>query len=39
MAIIMDGNGLSRHIRDQVKTDALLLKDRTGMVPGLAVIL
>jgi len=39
MAIIMDGNGLSRHIRDQVKTEALLLKDRTGMVPGLAVIL
>lgn len=39
MAIIMDGNGLSRHIRDQVKTDALLLKDRTGMVPGLSVIL
>jgi methylenetetrahydrofolate dehydrogenase (NADP+)/methenyltetrahydrofolate cyclohydrolase len=36
MAIIMDGNGLSRDIRNQVKTEALLLK---GIVPGLAVIL
>ncbi|MEI8172433.1 MAG: bifunctional methylenetetrahydrofolate dehydrogenase/methenyltetrahydrofolate cyclohydrolase FolD [Deltaproteobacteria bacterium] len=39
MAIIMDGNGLSRDIRNQVKTEALLLKDRKGIVPGLAVIL
>jgi methylenetetrahydrofolate dehydrogenase (NADP+)/methenyltetrahydrofolate cyclohydrolase len=39
MAVIMDGNRISRDIRNQVKSDALRLKETRGIVPGLAVIL
>jgi methylenetetrahydrofolate dehydrogenase (NADP+)/methenyltetrahydrofolate cyclohydrolase len=39
MAVIMDGNKVSQDIRNQVTSEALLLKDAKGIVPGLAVIL
>jgi methylenetetrahydrofolate dehydrogenase (NADP+)/methenyltetrahydrofolate cyclohydrolase len=39
MAIIMDGNRLSRDVRNQVKSEAIRLKEIKGIVPGLAVIL
>lgn len=39
MAIIMDGNRISRDVRNQVKYEAIRLKETKGIVPGLAVIL
>jgi methylenetetrahydrofolate dehydrogenase (NADP+)/methenyltetrahydrofolate cyclohydrolase len=39
MAIIMDGNRISRDVRNQVTSEALRLKQNRGIVPGLAVIL
>lgn len=39
MAVIIDGNKIAREIYDKVRTDALTLKKKTGVVPGLTVIL
>lgn len=39
MAVIMDGNRISRDVRNDVASEALRLKQTTGVVPGLAVIL
>ena len=39
MAVIMDGNRISRDIRNQVKSEAIRLKETKGIIPGLAVIL
>lgn len=39
MAVIIDGNKIAQEIRDTVRTEALALKEKTGIVPGLAVIL
>lgn len=39
MAIIMDGNRISRDVRNHVTSEALRLKQNRGIVPGLAVIL
>ena len=36
---ILDGKKLSKKIEEQVKTDVIKLKEETGRVPGLAVIL
>jgi methylenetetrahydrofolate dehydrogenase (NADP+)/methenyltetrahydrofolate cyclohydrolase len=39
MAVIMDGNRISRDVRNHVASEALRLKETAGIVPGLAVIL
>jgi methylenetetrahydrofolate dehydrogenase (NADP+)/methenyltetrahydrofolate cyclohydrolase len=39
MAVIIDGNKIAQEIRQAVSKEALVLKEKTGMVPGLAVIL
>ena len=39
MAVRMDGKALSAKIREQIKAEAILLKEKTGVVPGLAVII
>ncbi len=39
MAVIMDGNRISRDVRNGVASEALRLKQTSGVVPGLAVIL
>jgi len=39
MAVIIDGNSIAQEILDTVRTEALALKEKTGIVPGLAVIL
>jgi methylenetetrahydrofolate dehydrogenase (NADP+)/methenyltetrahydrofolate cyclohydrolase len=39
MAVIIDGNKIAQGIRDMVRTQALALKGKTGIVPGLAVVL
>jgi methylenetetrahydrofolate dehydrogenase (NADP+)/methenyltetrahydrofolate cyclohydrolase len=39
MVSIIDGNRIAKDIRLQVREDALALKEKTGLVPGLAVIL
>ena len=39
MAVIIDGNKIAQEIHDMVRTEALALKKKTGIVPGLAVIL
>ncbi len=39
MAIIIDGNKIAQEVRDSVRKDALDFKEKTGIVPGLAVIL
>jgi methylenetetrahydrofolate dehydrogenase (NADP+)/methenyltetrahydrofolate cyclohydrolase len=39
MAVIIDGNKIAQEIRNEVREHALALKGKTGIVPGLAVIL
>jgi len=39
MAIVIDGKAVSRDIREELKRDALRLKQEKGVVPGLAVVL
>jgi methylenetetrahydrofolate dehydrogenase (NADP+) / methenyltetrahydrofolate cyclohydrolase len=39
MAIVIDGKAISRQIRAEIKEEALLLKEKLGLVPGLAVVL
>ncbi len=39
MAIVIDGKAISRQIRAEIKEEALLLKQKLGIVPGLAVVL
>lgn len=39
MAIIIDGKKISADIRNEIKADVIALKSRSGVVPGLAVIL
>ena len=39
MAVIIDGNKIAQEIRHEVRKQALALKEKTGIVPGLAVIL
>ena len=39
MVSIIDGNKIAKDIRLQLREDALALKETTGLVPGLAVIL
>lgn len=39
MAVIIDGNNIAQEIRQAVSKEALALKEETGVVPGLAVIL
>ncbi len=39
MAVIIDGNSIAQEIRQAVSEEALALKEKTGVVPGLAVIL
>ena len=39
MVRIIDGNKIAKDIRLQLREDALALKETTGLVPGLAVIL
>jgi len=39
MAVIIDGNKIAQEIRQEVSKEALALKEKTGVVPGLAVIL
>jgi methylenetetrahydrofolate dehydrogenase (NADP+)/methenyltetrahydrofolate cyclohydrolase len=39
MAVIIDGNKIAQEIRQAVSKETLALKEKTGVVPGLAVIL
>ena len=39
MAVIIDGNKVAQEIRQAARKDALAWKEKTGVVPGLAVIL
>jgi methylenetetrahydrofolate dehydrogenase (NADP+) / methenyltetrahydrofolate cyclohydrolase len=39
MVSIIDGNKIAKDIRMQLREEALALKEKTGLVPGLAVIL
>ncbi len=39
MALIIDGNRISKDIRSRIKEDAAQLRAKTGIVPGLAVVL
>jgi methylenetetrahydrofolate dehydrogenase (NADP+)/methenyltetrahydrofolate cyclohydrolase len=39
MAVIIDGNKIAQEIRDALRIEALTLKEKTGIVPGLAVVL
>ena len=39
MSVIINGNQISQDIRNQVKSEVLVLKEQKGIVPGLAVIL
>ena len=39
MAVIIDGNKIAQEIRQQLREETLDLKAKTGIVPGLAVIL
>ena len=39
MTVIIDGNKIAQEVRNQVREDALNFKEKTGIVPGLAVIL
>ena len=39
MAVIIDGKKIAQDILDEVRTEALRLKDRAGIIPGLAVLL
>lgn len=39
MAIRIDGKVVSAHLREQIKGEVTALKERTGVTPGLAVVL
>ena len=39
MAKVIDGSRIAQDVRAEVKAQALELKEKTGIVPGLAVIL
>ena len=39
MAVIIDGKKIARDILDEVRVEALRLKERAGIIPGLAVLL
>jgi methylenetetrahydrofolate dehydrogenase (NADP+)/methenyltetrahydrofolate cyclohydrolase len=39
MAVIIDGNKIAQEIRHEVCKEALALKEKTGIVPGLAVVM
>jgi methylenetetrahydrofolate dehydrogenase (NADP+)/methenyltetrahydrofolate cyclohydrolase len=39
MNVIIDGNKIAQEVRQQVREEALDFKEKTGIVPGLAVIL
>jgi methylenetetrahydrofolate dehydrogenase (NADP+)/methenyltetrahydrofolate cyclohydrolase len=39
MAVIIDGNKIAQEVRHAVRKEALALKEKTGVVPGLAVIM
>jgi len=39
MTVIIDGNKISQEVRHQVLKDTLDFKEKTGIIPGLAVIL
>ncbi|MCX5847931.1 MAG: bifunctional methylenetetrahydrofolate dehydrogenase/methenyltetrahydrofolate cyclohydrolase FolD [Deltaproteobacteria bacterium] len=39
MAVIIDGNKIAQDIRNEVRQSALELKERKGIIPGLAVVL
>jgi methylenetetrahydrofolate dehydrogenase (NADP+)/methenyltetrahydrofolate cyclohydrolase len=39
MAVIIDGNKIAQDIRDEVRRQALALKEEKGIMPGLAVVL
>jgi methylenetetrahydrofolate dehydrogenase (NADP+) / methenyltetrahydrofolate cyclohydrolase len=39
MTVIIDGNKIAQEVRHQVRKEALDFKEKTGIVPGLAVIL
>ncbi|GAJ02426.1 unnamed protein product, partial [marine sediment metagenome] len=39
MAIIIDGKKIAQDVRNEIKEEVLQLKAKTGIVPGLAVIL
>ena len=39
MSVIIDGNKIAQEVRQQVREEALDFKEKTGIVPGLAVIL
>lgn len=39
MAVIIDGNKIAQRIREEIRAEALELKEKLGIVPGLAVIL
>ncbi|MBP7232351.1 MAG: bifunctional methylenetetrahydrofolate dehydrogenase/methenyltetrahydrofolate cyclohydrolase FolD [Syntrophaceae bacterium] len=39
MSIVIDGNKIAQEIRQEVREDTLVFKKKTGMVPGLSVIL
>lgn len=39
MAVIIDGKKIARDILDEVKSEAQRLKERAGVIPGLAVLL
>ncbi|TRZ74701.1 MAG: bifunctional methylenetetrahydrofolate dehydrogenase/methenyltetrahydrofolate cyclohydrolase FolD [Deltaproteobacteria bacterium] len=39
MAVIIDGKKIAKNILDEVRAEALRLKERAGIIPGLAVLL
>ena len=39
MAVIIDGKKIAHNILDEVKAEVLRLKERAGIIPGLAVLL
>ena len=39
MVSIIDGNKIAQDIRNEVRRSAILLKEQTGVIPGLAVVL
>jgi methylenetetrahydrofolate dehydrogenase (NADP+)/methenyltetrahydrofolate cyclohydrolase len=39
MAVIIDGNKIAQEIRSKVRDETLAFKEKTGIIPGLAVVL
>lgn len=39
MSIIIDGNKMAQDIRQSIRKEALVLKETTGIIPGLSVVL